>query len=118
MGSKKKIPPMRGQGNTYIKSTKAVANQARAFGFDMGAQITADAAILDANEVFGAGPKRIKEFMDCLNKWGNEIGKTSVECSEANDTELSYVKTRLDERLQTICGEHFVPWDIRYMPRS
>lgn len=118
MAGKKRIPPMRGQGNNYIKSNKAVADQARAFGFDMGAQITADAAILAANEVFGSGPERNKKFMDSLNRWANEIGRISVECSDAKDTELSYLKTRLDGRMKEICGKYFVPWDIRYMPKS
>lgn len=110
---KRKLPQARKGMNGYLQSVTREA-EARRRGFDVGSQITADAAVLEIQEVFGAGPKRAGEFMESLNRWANEIGNATLECVEAGDKDLSYVQERLDGRLKEILGEQFVPWDRRY----
>lgn len=44
----------------------------------------------------------------------NEVAALCVDGTDSGDTELSYAKTRVDQALQAIEGDVFIPWDERY----
>lgn len=73
-------------------------------------QMASDAAILAANQVFGAGPKRAKQFHETMQQIFFEIVKMTTE----DTTDIEYTKQRLDEALHRVLGENFQPWDKRY----
>ena len=73
----------------------------------------ADAAILAANEVFQRKGKKIVEFHNAFIRWSHEIAEMTMDDAKG-DKSLEYTKVKLDERLQEILGEDFMPWDERY----
>lgn len=76
-------------------------------------QMCLDAAMIAANEVFNMGPTRAKAFADAFSSSLNEIATMTVSDGKT-DKELWFTKSKLDERLKQICGEHFQPWEVRY----
>ena len=79
----------------------------------MTLQIAQDAAMIAANEVLQMGPGRAKEFAMAFTEAVNDIGTMMFE-DQQDDKEFVYTKARVDRRLKEICGEHFVPWEVRY----
>lgn len=76
-------------------------------------QWCADAAILAANEVFQRKGKKLVEFHNAFIRYSHEIAEMTM-ADARGDKSLEYTKTKLDERLQEILGEDFMPWDERY----
>lgn len=74
------------------------------------AQYTLDAAIMACNEVFGAGPERAKKFCDAYGRYLDAL--SALVNADSKDTE--YSRTKIDEKLKSICGEYFQDWDARY----
>ena len=76
-------------------------------------QYCLDAALIAVNDVFGAGEKRILDFMDAYNRSIEEISRVVMQDAR-DDKECVYAKAKVDQKLQQICGKHFLPWDERY----
>lgn len=76
-------------------------------------QMSVDAALIAAADVFGCGEKRAKQFMDRFASVYNDMARMAIEDAR-DDKEISYTKAKVDERLKEICGKHFCPWEERY----
>lgn len=76
-------------------------------------QWCADAAILAANEVFQRKGKKLVEFHNAFIRYSHEIAEMTL-ADAKGDRSLEYTKAKLDERMQELLGEDFVPWDERY----
>lgn len=77
-------------------------------------QMSIDAALIAASEVFGLGEKRAKVFMDKFADVYNKMAHMALEDARC-DKEIAYTKAKVDERLKEICGDNFCPWEERYM---
>lgn len=95
--------------NAYLASVQAGIAASR----HIHTQMCMDAAMIAANEVFNMGPTRCKDFADAFSEALCSTAETTVEDAKS-DKKLWYTKEKLDERLKKICGEHFVPWEVRY----
>lgn len=76
-------------------------------------QWCADAAVLAANDVFKRKGEKIVEFVKSMERYSQEIAHLTIEDAKA-DKNIEYTKSVVDERLKTILGEHFQPWEERY----
>ena len=76
-------------------------------------QIFDDAAMMAANDIFHMGPTRCGAFQQAMAGYVNEIAGMIVQDAR-DDPDFVYVKTKVDQRLKGICGEHFQPWEVRY----
>lgn len=72
-----------------------------------------DAAFIGAAEVFHMGPGRCEAFGNATMEALHEIAAL-VNGDYADDRELVYAKEKVDQRLRTICGDKFDPWEVRY----
>lgn len=96
--------------NAYARKLQ-IAMEAKAARREMTAlQMAKDAALLAAAEVFRMGPGRVPAFSAAFDAALHDIAKMTVEDTK----DMEYTKTKLDQRLRQICGEHFVPWEERY----
>lgn len=95
--------------NAYLASVQAGIAASR----HIHTQMCMDAAMIAANDVFNMGPTRCTDFANAFSEALNTIAKTTVDDAKS-DKSLWYTKDKLDERLKKICGEHFVPWEVRY----
>lgn len=76
-------------------------------------QMCCDAAVIAANDVFCAGPVRVKRFISAMASSMNEISTMILDAAK-DDPDIVYAKAKLDERLKQICGDEFKEWDERY----
>lgn len=76
-------------------------------------QMSLDAALIAAAEVFSLGEKRAKVFMDKFAEVYNDMARMALEDAET-DKEIAYTKAKVDARLREICGKYFCPWEERY----
>lgn len=76
-------------------------------------QWCADAAILAANEVFKRKGEKLVEFSNAFVKYAHEIAEMTT-ADAKDDRTLEYTKAKLDDRLQELLGDDFVPYDERY----
>ena len=74
------------------------------------AQIMCDAAQIALNEEFNFGADRCEKFVNQLIKTYSEI----CDIFNADIKDREYAKAKLDERLQEVCKEKFVPFQKRY----
>ncbi len=96
--------------NAYARKLQA-AMEAKAARREMTAiQMAKDAAFLAAAETFHMGPGRVPAFSAAFDQALHDIAAMTVEDTK----DMEYTKTKLDQRLRQICGEHFVPWEERY----
>lgn len=73
-------------------------------------QLMADAAMIAAHKVFGAGQKRCTEFHWELCKTYEEMAKICAEDTK----DMEYTKSVVDRKLKEIFGDSVQPWDERY----
>ena len=97
----------------YLQRVRQDVNRQLSESRSIHTQMCLDAAMIAANEVFNMGPSRAKAFADAFSSSLNEIADMTVSDGKT-DRELWFTKSKLDERLQKICGEHFQPWEERY----
>ena len=96
--------------NAYARKLRA-ARSAMAARQQMAAlQMAKDAALIAAAEVFHMGPGRTPAYSAAFDQAIHDIAAMTVEDTK----DMEYTKTKLDQRLRQICGEHFVPWEERY----
>ena len=79
----------------------------------MTLQIAQDAAMIAANEVLQMGPGRAPDFAAVMRDTVNEIAGVML-ADQKDDEKFSYTRGVMDRRLKKICGENFVPWEVRY----
>ena len=77
-------------------------------------QQSKDMMLLAANRAFGFGPERAKQLADAFDAVWLEFATLTVEDAK-DDKEIWYAKDKLDAALQAVCGDHFVPWEERYL---
>jgi len=73
----------------------------------------ADAAILAANEVFQRKGEKLVEFNNAFVRYAHEIAEMTL-ADAKDDKSLEYTKAKLDDRLQELLGDDFVPFEERY----
>ena len=96
--------------NAYAKKLQAVMDTRLARQQMIDMQMAKDAALIAAAEVFHMGPGRVPAFSAAFDQALHDIAAMTVEDTK----DMEYTKTKLDQRLRQICGEHFVPWEERY----
>ena len=96
------------QKNIYAKKLR----QKKELERHVSQQMVADAAVIAANKVFGAGKKRCVEFMVELSGTLDEIHDMIY----GDTADIEYSKSVIDRKLQEILKEYFEPWDKRYEP--
>ena len=79
----------------------------------MTLQLAQDAAMIAANEVLQMGPKRAPDFAAVMRDTVNEIAGVMLD-DRKDDEKFAYTRGVVDRRLKKICGQHFVPWEVRY----
>lgn len=81
---------------------------------DIALQISADAALMAADDVFDVSVYRAEQFHLAHIDNVNAIAKLTVEDSES-DPNIEYTKADIDRRLLQIVGkDNFEPWEKRY----
>lgn len=96
--------------NAYAKKLQAVMDTRLARQQMIDMQMAKDAALIAAAEVFHMGPGRTPAYSAAFDQALHDIAAMTVEDTK----DMEYTKTKLDQRLRQICGEHFVPWEERY----
>lgn len=96
--------------NAYAKKLQAVMDTRLARQQMIDIQMAKDAALIAAAEVFHMGPGRTPAYSAAFDQALHDIAAMTVEDTK----DMEYTKTKLDQRLRQICGEHFVPWEERY----
>ena len=96
--------------NAYAKKLQAVMDTRLARQQMIDMQMAKDAALIAAAEVFHMGPGRTPAYSVAFDQALHDIAAMTVEDTK----DMEYTKTKLDQRLRQICGEHFVPWGERY----
>ncbi|OUN05516.1 hypothetical protein B5G43_12585 [Flavonifractor sp. An92] len=96
--------------NAYAKKLQAVMDTRLARQQMIDMQMAKDAALIAAAEVFHMGPGRTPAYSAAFDQAIHDIAAMTVEDTK----DMEYTKTKLDQRLRQICGEHFVPWEERY----
>lgn len=74
-------------------------------------QMCEDAAVIALNNVLGIGHDRALIFIQAFREELNDIAKKAL---EDDDKDIIYIRTKIDQRLQSILKEDFRPWDERY----
>lgn len=108
---KKRRPQVRmspARGNAHLNKMDARHWAELNRELEIHVQIAADAAVIAANDVFRAGPTRVKEFHDTFRGHYIEI------CKLITESGMDYAAEVLDRRLRPICGELFTEGRVRY----
>lgn len=81
---------------------------------DMAMQISADAALMAADDTWDVSPYSAEKFHLAHIDYVNAICKLTVEDSK-DDPDIVYAKADVDRRLLQIVGkDNFEPWDERH----
>lgn len=81
---------------------------------DIALQMGLDAATIAANEVFGMGAGRARDFLNKYIETYNLFCRMITEDSR-DDPEIDYSTAKIDQRIRQIVGEQvFRPWEERY----
>lgn len=96
--------------NAYLKSIQEAIDKKLAERSLFTLQMASDAAVLAANDIFGAGEERAAKFHKAMTDYFFKICKMTTEDSK----DIEYTKVKLDEALERVLGKNFEPWDVRY----
>lgn len=96
--------------NAYAKKLQQDIRRQAAARQGIAIQMSKDAAVLAAHEVFKMGPGRAPAFSAAFDQALREIARLTVE----DTPDMEYTKAKLDDRLRSICGDSFVHWEERY----
>ena len=91
----------------YLKRVQAGVRQQIFASRNVHTQMCLDNAMIAANVVFHMGPSRAEQF-------AMEFSRTLGELSDMTIEDMEYTKAKLDDRLRSICGDKFQPWEERY----
>ena len=99
--------------NHYLAGIEARNNRKLRAAQDFFTQYCADMMLIAANEALGCGPKRLKllfeTFCAAYAEYGDLLAK-----DQKTDKDYTYLRGKLDLKLQQIMGEYFQPWEERY----
>lgn len=94
----------------YAKKLKQQRNEDSYTNYVMARQLMVDILTIVLNREFGFGAKRLRRMWDAFSKLHDQF--CNVWNGDSKD--LEYTKTVLDRELKAICGEYFIPWNVRY----
>lgn len=94
----------------FMKVIEAIRRQDRLDYQDFFTQLTADCALIALNRAFGFGPDRLMRFCEELHSSRDEV----IDIWNEDCKDRQYAMDKLDEALQQICGDNFIPWKERY----
>lgn len=80
---------------------------------DFFTQLFVDCSFMASSDVFQMGPGRCEPFGNAIIGYLNEVANL-LHSDAQDDPELVYALTKIDQRLQKICGDKFEPWEVRY----
>lgn len=115
MAKKRKPPKLPGGGKNFVNVQAKINRDELNFQRNFTRQFVVDAAVLAAHETFGAGEKRIADFLDSLYKTLDQIADMAL-ADAKDDKTIIYTKDKLDEALKPLLGVNFQPYDERYRP--
>lgn len=72
-----------------------------------------DMMMIAANEEYGLGPERLNRLEETFYSVFNDYAEMTIEDAK-DDKAIEYTKSKLDRKLEQICGEYFKPWEERY----
>ena len=107
-----RIPGNGGRNNLIMASRTAIRNEIRA-DRNFTRQFVTDAAVLAVHDVFGAGEKRVADFLVALNDNLMKMSEITLEDAK-DDSSIVYMKAKMDEALKPLLGRNFQPYDERY----
>lgn len=73
-------------------------------------QLMTDLAIIVLGEDYDFPPGKLADFVRRLSELHDEYA--DIWNTDSKDTE--YSRAKLDDALRRVCGDLFVPWDMRY----
>lgn len=99
--------------NAFLARMEAQYRAMSAHKVNVALQMAKDVADIAASEVFGMGAGRSEKWTQIYSKTLTEMMEM-VSADGRDDPEFVYAKTKIDERLKLIHGDHFQPWEERY----
>jgi hypothetical protein len=72
-----------------------------------------DMMMIAANEEYGLGPERLNRLEETFYSVFKDYAEMTIEDAK-DDKAIEYTKSKLDRKLEQICGEYFKPWEERY----
>ena len=72
-----------------------------------------DMMMIAANEEYGLGPERLNRLEKTFYSVFKEYAEMTIKDAK-DDKAIEYTKSKLDRKLEQICGEYFKPWEVRY----
>lgn len=72
-----------------------------------------DMMMIAANEEYGLGPERLNRLEKTFYLVFKEYAEMTIEDAK-DDKAIEYTKSKIDRKLEQICGEYFKPWEVRY----
>ena len=72
-----------------------------------------DMMLVAAADAFGFGEARLVRLLEAFDAANLEHAKITLQDAK-DDKELAVAKSKLDQRLRQILGDHFVPFEKRY----
>lgn len=113
MAKKRKPPVIPGNSMKYIHVRNSIKQSELSFQRNFARQFVIDAACLAVHDTFGAGEKRMADFLLSLHENLMKMADLTLEDAQ-DDKSLVYMKAKLDEALKPILGINFKPYDERY----
>lgn len=105
------------QSNMLARREAAIAAKLKAeydAQLNIALQMGLDAATIAANEVFGMGKGRAKEFLTKYIETYNLFARMITEDSK-DDPNIDWSTAKIDQRIKSIVGDDvFRPWEERY----
>lgn len=99
--------------NPMLAKIQAVHEREKAFLRTFTIQQCVDMMMVAANEEYGLGPERLKRLEETFYSVFKEYAEMTIEDAK-DDKAIEYTKSKLDRKLEQICGEYFKPWEQRY----
>ena len=72
-----------------------------------------DMMLIAANAAFGFGPDRLSKLQETYEAVFREYAEMAVS-DGADDPDIVYTRAKVDQKLEQILGDRFVPWEARY----
>lgn len=99
--------------NPMLAKIQAKHEQEKAFMRTFTIQQCVDMMMIAANEEYGLGPERLNRLEKTFYSVFKEYAEMTIEDAK-DDKAIEYTKSKLDRKLEQICGEYFKPWEERY----
>ena len=94
--------------NPMLAKIQAKHEQEKAFMRTFTIQQCVDMMMIAANEEYGLGPERLNRLEKTFYSVFKEYAEMTIEDAK-DDKAIEYTKSKLDRKLEQICGEYFKP---------